>query len=66
MRASERELANIACVKDEDNLIKASREVHPSVIETYTEILHFHYACAGFVVIFWTMLMPSTTAIFRR
>ena len=27
------------------DLIKASREVHQSVIDAYTEILHCHYSC---------------------
>ena len=30
---------SIVCVKVDDDLIKASREVHQSVIEAYTEIL---------------------------
>ena len=36
---------SLVCVKDEDDLIKASREVHQFVIEAYTEILHCHYSC---------------------
>ena len=36
---------SLVCVKDDDDLIKASREVHHSVIEAYTEILHCHYSC---------------------
>ena len=36
---------SLVCVKDDDDLIKASREVQQSVIEAYTEILHCHYSC---------------------
>ena len=36
---------SLVFVKDEDDLIKASREVHQSVIEAYTENLHCHYSC---------------------
>ena len=36
---------SLVCVKDDDDLIKASREINQSVIEAYTEILHRHYSC---------------------